>query len=60
MAAFGVAMIAGILLIGVWHPPGISVTVAIAILIAAALVSTVMLVRSRQNREPPEPPEGRY
>src|SRR5258708_17673592 len=60
MAAFGVVMIAGILLLGLWRPPGISVTVAIAILIAAALVSTVMLVRSRQNRQPPEPPEGRY
>ena len=59
MAAFGVAMIAGILLLAVWHPPGISVTVAIAILIPTAVVSTVMLVRSRQNRQPPEPPEGR-
>jgi hypothetical protein len=28
MVAFGVAMIAGILLLGVWHPPGISVTEA--------------------------------
>lgn len=59
MAAFGVAMIAGMLLVSVWHPAGISVTVAIAILIAVALVSAVMLVRSRQDRQPPESPEGR-
>lgn len=36
MAAFGVAMIAGILLLAVWHPPGISVTAAIVILIPTA------------------------
>jgi hypothetical protein len=60
MVAFGVAMIAGILLLGVWHPPGVSVTEAIVILIAAGVVSTVMLVRSRQNRQPPQPPEGRH
>ena len=59
MVAFGVAMIAGILLLGVWHPPGISVTAAIVILIAAAVVSTVMLVRSRQNRLPHQPPKLR-
>jgi len=59
MVAFGVAMIAGILLIGLWNPPGISVTAAIVILIAAAVVSTVMLVRSRQNRQPHQSPEGR-
>jgi hypothetical protein len=35
MAAFGVAMIAGILLLGLWHPSGIGVTEAMAILIAA-------------------------
>lgn len=59
MAAFGVAMIVGLLLVGIWHPPGISVTAAIAILIAVAIVSVVMLVRSRQHRQPPDPPEGR-
>ena len=60
MAAFGVAMIAGILLLAVWHPPGISVTVAIVILIPTAVVSTVMLVRSRQNRQPSQRLEGRH
>ena len=60
MAAFGVAVIAGILLLAVWHPPGISVTAAIVILIPTAVVSTLMLVRSRQNRQPPQRPEGRH
>ena len=59
MAAFGVAMIAGILLLGIWHPPRISLTEVMVILIAAAVVSTLMLVRSRQNSQPPKPPEGR-
>lgn len=58
MAVFGVAMVAGILVVAVWHPQDISVNVAVAILIAVAIVSTLMLVHSRRKGHPPEPPEG--
>ena len=59
MAVFGVAMVAGILVLATWHPLAISINVAIAVLIAVAIVSTLMLVRSRWRTHPPEPPEGR-
>jgi hypothetical protein len=59
MAVSGVSMIAGISLLAIWHPPDISVEVAVAILIPTAVVSGAMLIRARRNRQPPEPPEGR-
>lgn len=59
MAVSGVAIIAGILLVDVFNPPGINVTTAIAILIAVGVVSLVMLVRPKRPHHPPEPPEGR-
>lgn len=59
MAVSGVAMVAGISVVAIWHPPDISANVAVAILIAVAIVSTLMLVRSRRKRQPPEPLEGR-
>ena len=59
MAVFGVATVAGMLVLAIWHPPDLSVNVAMVILVAVAVVSTLMLVRSRQERHPPSPPEGR-
>jgi len=61
MLAFGVAMVAGMAFLSVWHPASVSTAVVIALLGATAVVSLAMLLRARQRnpREPSEPPEGR-
>ena len=52
------------LVLGVWHPPVMSASVAVLVLglVAVLYVVTVFLLRSRQgmaNPKRPEPPEGR-
>jgi hypothetical protein len=66
MLTFGVAMIIGLLVLAAWHPPTISLTVAILVLGIAAIASALMLFRPRWRQrgksvhQPPAPPDGRY
>ncbi|HEX2681404.1 MAG TPA: hypothetical protein VHQ03_08940 [Candidatus Dormibacteraeota bacterium] len=56
MAVSGVATVAEILVLAIWHPPDLSVNVAMVILIAVAVVSTLMLARSSLKRLKRQPP----
>lgn len=58
MLAFGVAMVAGLALMSVWHPASVSTIVVIVLLGATAAVALATLPRSRPNHssELPEPP----
>jgi len=65
MLAFGASVLAGMLVLGIWHPPVISASVAVLVLgvVAVLCVATVFLLRSRQkmaSHQRPEPPEGRF
>jgi hypothetical protein len=65
MLAFGASVLAGMLVLGVWHPPVISASVAVLVLavIAVLCFAMVFLLRSRQkvaSHQRPEPPNGRY
>ena len=51
MFAFGVSVIAGLVVLGVWHPPRMSPSVAVLILGAAAVafVGAAIILRARQK-----------
>ncbi len=59
MLAFGIAMAAGILLLGIWHPPAVSPAFVIVLLATAAVACVVMLVQPRHSRpaSPTQPPD---
>lgn len=50
MLTFGAAMVIGLLVLAAWHPPTISLAVAILFLGIAAIASAVMLFRTRQRQ----------
>ena len=58
MLAFGVAMVAGLALLSVWHPASVSTAVVIVLLSATAAVALALLLRARRNHstELPQPP----
>jgi len=62
MLVFGIAVVAGMGVMAIWHPPAITTTMAIVVLGAVAVAAAVLLLRARLNPpadHPPEPPGGR-
>jgi hypothetical protein len=53
MLAFGASVIAGLLVLGVWHPPTINSGVAVFVLVLVAITCVAILVRARQSRRGP-------
>ena len=61
MLVFGIALVAGIAVLSVWHPPSVSKAVVIVLLGATAIVAIAMLLLASRDPEdpPPESAEGR-